>query len=53
MEIGVEKGLDKSETVKDIRKKTDAVQGTTEVMQKIMENKLGGIDEPVVHVIYQ
>ena len=53
MEIGVEKGLEKSETVKEIRKKTDAVQGATEVMQIIMENKLGGIDAPVVHAIYE
>jgi len=53
MQIGVEKGLEKSESIKDIRKKTDTVQGATEVMQMIMENKLGGIDEPVVHVIYQ
>ena len=53
MQMGVEKGLDKSESIKDIRKKTDSVQGATEIMQMIMENKLGGIDEPVVHVIYE
>jgi len=53
MQMGVEQGLEKSETIQGIRQKTDAVQGTTEVMQILMENKLGGIDDPVVHVIFQ
>ncbi len=53
MEMGVEKGLEKSDSIQNIRKKTDTVQGATEVMQLLMENKLGGIDDPVVHVIYQ
>jgi len=47
------KGLEESESVKDIRKKTDQVQGATEVMQILVENKLGGVDDPVVHVLYE
>jgi hypothetical protein len=49
----VKKGLDESSTIKDIRESTDEVQGATEVMQVIMESKLGGVDDPVVHVLYQ
>jgi hypothetical protein len=49
----VQKGLEESPTVQDIRKSTDQVQGATEVMQVIMEKKLGGVDEPVVHVVFQ
>ncbi|MBI4323141.1 MAG: hypothetical protein HY596_02565, partial [Candidatus Omnitrophica bacterium] len=47
------KALDESSSITDIRKKADSVQGTTEVMQVLMEQKLGGIDAPVVHVVYQ
>jgi hypothetical protein len=49
----VKKGLEESPTVSSIREKTDEIQGATEVMQILMENKLGGVDDPVVHVIYQ
>ncbi|HEX9780026.1 MAG TPA: GPI anchored serine-threonine rich family protein [bacterium] len=49
----VGKALDESASVQDIRKKADAVQGTTEVMQILMERQYGGVDAPVVHVIYQ
>jgi len=49
----VKKGLDESPNLKQIRKKTDEVQGATEVMQILMERKLGGVDDPVVHVTYQ
>ena len=36
--------LEDSSSIRDIRRKADAVQGTTEVMQKVMEQKLGGLD---------
>jgi len=49
----VGKALDESSSMQDVRKKTDAVQGTTEVMQILLEKKYGGIDAPVVHVLYQ
>jgi len=49
----VKKGLEESPTIGAIREKTDEVQGATEVMQILMENKLGGVDDPVVHVTYQ
>jgi hypothetical protein len=45
----LEKGLEESATVTEIRTKTDEVQGATEVMQKVIEQKLGGEDAPVVH----
>jgi len=48
----LETGLDESATIADIRKTTDAVQGTTEVMQKIVEQQLGGEDAPVVHSFF-
>jgi len=53
IESGIEEGIEKSETLGGIRRTTDEVQGATEVMQLLMEQKLGGIDEPVVHVIYE
>ncbi len=49
----VGKALDENATMADVRKKTDAVQGTTEVMQILLERKYGGVDAPVVHVVYQ
>jgi hypothetical protein len=49
----VKKGIEEAPSLKDIRKKTDQVQGTTELMQLLMEQKLGGVDDPVVHVIYE
>jgi hypothetical protein len=48
----LEKGLSESSTISDIRKKTDEVQGATEVMQKVIEQKLGGEDAPVVHSFF-
>ncbi|MBI3011387.1 MAG: hypothetical protein HYY58_02710, partial [Candidatus Omnitrophica bacterium] len=47
------KALEENASLRDVRKKTDAVQGATEVMQIIMERKLGGIDAPVVHAVYK
>ncbi|MBN1870228.1 MAG: hypothetical protein JW847_06625 [Candidatus Omnitrophica bacterium] len=47
-----EMGLEASPTVSGIRSTTDKVQGTTEVMQKVIEQKLGGQDEPVVHSFF-
>jgi hypothetical protein len=44
----LEKTLAESPTVKDIRTKTDAVQGTVKFVQQLFEAKLGGIDEPIV-----
>ncbi|MGH2667564.1 MAG: hypothetical protein ACRDH5_00310, partial [bacterium] len=49
----VKKGLEESPTIGQIREKTDEVQGATEVMQVLMEHKLGGLNDPVVHVTYQ
>jgi hypothetical protein len=48
----LEKGLEESATIIDIRETTDVVQGTTEVMQKIVEQQLGGEDAPVVHSFF-
>ncbi|MBI4598484.1 MAG: hypothetical protein HY737_08820, partial [Candidatus Omnitrophica bacterium] len=49
----VKKGIEEAPSLKDVRKKADEIQGATEVMQILMEHKLGGIDDPVVHVTYQ
>ena len=48
----LESGLEESATITDIRNTTDEVQGATEVMQKIVEQKLGGEDAPVVHSFF-
>ena len=48
----LERGLERSDTVTGIRKSTNQVQGATEVMQKIMEQKLGGEDAPIVHSFF-
>ncbi len=47
-----EMGLEESPTIGGIRSTTDKVQGATEVMQKVIEQKLGGADEPVVHSFF-
>ena len=47
----VGKALDESATLKDVRKKTDSVQGTTEVMQRILEKEFGGEDAPFAIVV--
>ena len=49
----VQKGLEESSTITDIRQSTDEVEGATEVMQMIMERKMGGVDDPIVHVTFQ
>ena len=49
----VKKGIEEAPSLKTIRKKTDEVKGATEVLQLLMEHKLGGIDDPVVHVTFQ
>jgi hypothetical protein len=49
----VKKGLEESPSIGEIRESTDEIGGATEVMQILMERKLGGIDEPVIHVTYQ
>jgi len=48
----LESGLSESATITDIRQTTDKVQGATEVMQKIVEQKLGGEDAPIVHSFF-
>ena len=48
----LETGLEESATIADIRDTTDRVQGATEVMQKIFEQKLGGEDAPIVHSFF-
>ncbi|MCK5180028.1 MAG: hypothetical protein KAR32_10900, partial [Candidatus Omnitrophica bacterium] len=47
-----EMGLEESPTMNGIRTTTDKVQGATEVMQKVIEQKLGGEDAPVVHSFF-
>jgi uncharacterized protein YukE len=47
------KALEESSGLKEVRKKTSEVQGTTELMQILMERKLGGVYEPVVHTIME
>ena len=47
-----EMGLEQSPTIGDIRGTTDKVQGATEVIQKVVEQKLGGEDAPVVHSFF-
>jgi len=49
----VGQALSENASLKDIRRKSDQVQGATEVMQLIMERKLGGMDDPVVHAVFQ
>jgi hypothetical protein len=49
----VKKGIEEAPSLKDVRQKTDEIQGAAEVMQILMERKFGGVDEPVVHVTYQ
>ena len=53
VKIGVSEGVEKSKTVQQVRKTVDQVQGATEIMQILMERKYGGVDEPVVHVLYE
>jgi hypothetical protein len=48
----LELGLEKSPTVNTIRETSDKIQGATEVMQKVIEQKLGGEDAPVVHSFF-
>ncbi|MBN1587230.1 MAG: hypothetical protein JW937_07360, partial [Candidatus Omnitrophica bacterium] len=45
--------IENSESITDIRRKSEKIQGASEVMQLIMENKLGGVDDPVVHVLFE
>jgi hypothetical protein len=49
----VGKALDDSSSLKDIRKKADEVQGTTELMQILLESKMGGVDAPVTLMMYE
>jgi sarcosine oxidase gamma subunit len=49
----VGKAIDESSGIKELRQSADRVQGSTELMQKIVEQKWGGIDAPVIHAIYQ
>ncbi len=44
----LEKKLTESPTIKDIRDKADSIKGAVGVMRDIVEQKLGGSDEPVV-----
>jgi hypothetical protein len=47
------KALDESSSLKDIRGKADRVQGTTELMMKIMDQNFRGIDAPVIHAVFE
>ncbi|MCK5178766.1 MAG: hypothetical protein KAR32_04490, partial [Candidatus Omnitrophica bacterium] len=47
-----EMGLESSPTVNGIRRTTNKIQGATEVMQRVIEQKLGGEDAPVVHSFF-
>jgi hypothetical protein len=49
----VGKALEENSSLRDVRKKADEVQGTTELMQILLERKLGGVDAPVVEAFYQ
>jgi hypothetical protein len=44
----LEEALDESPTIKDIRGKTDAIQGVIKLLQQLFEAKFGGLDTPVV-----
>jgi len=48
----LETGLEESSTIADLRNSSDEMVGATEVMQKIMEQKLGGEDAPIVHSFF-
>ncbi|MBI4355439.1 MAG: hypothetical protein HY597_03170 [Candidatus Omnitrophica bacterium] len=49
----IQKGLEESASIKSVRKQADRITGTTELMQKLFEQKMGGLDAPVVHVIFE
>ena len=44
----LERGLSESPTLKELRLKTDQVNTVIELMRKIFEAKLGGLDDPIV-----
>jgi len=44
----LEKTLSSSPTVKEIRAKTDEINGAVDVLGNIMESKFGGVDEPII-----
>ncbi len=43
-----EKALTSSPTVKEIRSKTEEIKGAVDVLQEVVETKLGGVDAPVL-----
>ncbi|MBI3322570.1 MAG: hypothetical protein HYZ94_02700 [Candidatus Omnitrophica bacterium] len=53
MSDSVQKGLDEAPTVQKMRKAVDQVKNATELTQILMEKKLGGVDEPVVHMMVE
>ncbi|MBU1061696.1 MAG: hypothetical protein KJ952_03120, partial [Candidatus Omnitrophica bacterium] len=44
----LEEALTESPTVKEIRNKTDAINGTVDVVLQTFESKIGGIEDPIV-----
>jgi hypothetical protein len=49
----LESGLEKSESIADIRTKTTRVQGAAKIMQDIIEQEFLGTDKPIVHVLFE
>jgi hypothetical protein len=49
----LEEGLSQSPTVSEVRSKVDETMGIVDLLQLLFERKLGGRDDPVVHVIYE
>ncbi len=49
----LEKALDESSSMKDIRGKTDEINQTVDVLDAVMEQKFGGIDSPLISVSLQ
>ena len=44
----VQDALAESPTVKDINSKTEAVSDTVDVLQQVLETKMGGLEDPIV-----
>jgi hypothetical protein len=49
----LEAGLEKSKSLRDIRKKATRIQGATGIIQRIIEEQLLGRNKPFVFVIYE
>ena len=49
----LELGLSESPTIKNLRKKSSQLYSTTELTQKLLEYKMGGLDDPITYVDFK